>query len=368
MSDHSEDDDALPSSSRRILAHVLARKERDSQQMHQLLKLTLAKLDDQSHRATDAERRATECLIRARAAIDARAQADADAAAARAELALYKIQLDQAQREINRAQEFLDGLEARRLDAEQDAAHARSVARKLQEERAVEAAREQGKQQGYDEGLRQGLLLGRREVDNNRVRSRRHQQEEHNRHPPSRSRRPADVHFTQVIPESPQQSPSERSSPHRRVVTGYVLSHLYLYILNTTLCLIVSAQNSRVIVHLSNNHTTPLHLPFHPHHPNVHDHNPSHAPAWRPPHLSQPVRAHTHLMTIRRLRSSSPFPSPPPFHPWGRWRCIYRRALALYVIHRFGNPRTTGYHVPKTPPVTVVSPSCYPRLMNSMSS
>src|SRR5260370_23134115 len=124
MSDHSSDDDVLPpSSSRRILAHVLARKERDSQQMHQLLKLTLAKLDDQSHRATDAERRATECLIRARAAIDARAQADADAAAARAELALYKMQLDQAQREVNRAQEFLDGLEARRLDAKPAAAH-----------------------------------------------------------------------------------------------------------------------------------------------------------------------------------------------------------------------------------------------------
>ncbi|KAH9992814.1 hypothetical protein BJV77DRAFT_916313, partial [Russula vinacea] len=137
--------------SRRVLVQVIARKERDAQQMRHLLKLTMAKLEEQSQRATDAERRATECLVRAHTAMDARAHADTDAAAARAELALYKMQLEQAQREISRAQEYLDGLEARRHDAEQDAARARSVARKLQEERATEAAREQGKQEGYNE-------------------------------------------------------------------------------------------------------------------------------------------------------------------------------------------------------------------------
>ena len=48
-------------SSRHILAQVLAHKERDAQQMHQLLKLTFSKLDKQLQRATDAEHRATEC-------------------------------------------------------------------------------------------------------------------------------------------------------------------------------------------------------------------------------------------------------------------------------------------------------------------
>ncbi|KAF8464737.1 hypothetical protein DFH94DRAFT_394802 [Russula ochroleuca] len=227
-SSQSSDDDDLhthrsQTSSRRVLAQVLARKERDAQQMHQLLKLTLAKLDEQSQRATDAERRATECLVRARTAMDARAQADTNAAAARAELALYKMQLEQAQREISRAQEYLDSLEARRHDAEQDAARARSVARKLQEERASEAAREQGKQQGYNEGLRQGIILGRREAENNRPRTRRRQEEDQDWRPQSRSRRPADVHFTQVIPETPQQSPPERSfadDERHRVMPG----------------------------------------------------------------------------------------------------------------------------------------------------
>lgn len=200
----------FPSSSRRVLAHVLARKERESNQMHQLLQLTFAKLDEESQRATDAERRATECLVRARTAVDARAQADADAAAARAELAMYKMQLEQAQREVTRAQELLDGLEARRHDAEQDAARARSVARKLQEERSVETAREEGKQQGWHEGLRQGILLGRREAENE-LRSHRREEEEDDRR--SQSRWHGDALFTQVTPVSPQQSTSERSFP-----------------------------------------------------------------------------------------------------------------------------------------------------------
>lgn len=376
LSSQSSDDDDVhshrsQSTSRRVLAQVLARKERDSQQMHQLLKLTLAKLDEQSQRASDAERRATECLIRARTAMDARAQSDADAAAARAELALYKMQLEQAQREVSRAQEYLDGLEARRHDAEQDAARARSVARKLQEERSIEAAREQGKQQGYNDGLRQGILLGRREAENNQPRSRRRQEEDHDRRPRSRPRRPADVHFTQVIPESPpQRSPSERSPPDdHRIVTGYVPLLLPFHIFKTALFFKVSAQNSLFspmpcsTTHLTNNYMTPLpvHLPFHPHHPNDHDHDPIHTPAWRPLHLSRPVHAHTHLMTIQRLRSYSPSPSPPPFHPWGH--SIYG-APALYAIHSFGSRPTTGYHVPKIPPATVVSQYFCPRLMS----
>ena len=177
--------------------------------MHQLLKLTFAKLDEESQRATDAERRAAECLVRARAAIDARAQADADAATARTELAMYKLQLDQAQREINRAQEMLTGLEVRRHDAEEDAARARSVARKLQEERAIEAAREEGKQQGWREGLHRGMALGRQEAEEELLRSRRREQEVRSR---SRGRRVDEPLYPRVAFDHPPM-PSEESSP-----------------------------------------------------------------------------------------------------------------------------------------------------------
>lgn len=198
------------SSSRRVLAHVLARKERDSKQMHQLLKLTFAKLDEESQRATDAERRAAECLVRARTAIDARAQADTDATAARTELAMYKLQLDQAQREIFRAQEMLTGLEERRHDAEEDAARARSVARKLQEERAIDAAREEGKQQGWREGLRRGMLLGRQEAEDELGRSRRRDEDLRSR---SRPRRVDDPLFSRAALASEESSP-DHVTPH----------------------------------------------------------------------------------------------------------------------------------------------------------
>jgi hypothetical protein len=202
------------SSSRRVLAHVLARKERDAKQMHQLLKLTFAKLDEESQRASDAERRAAECLVRARTAIDARAQADADAASVRTELAMYKVQLEQAQREIFRAQEMLTGLEARRHDAEEDAARARNVARKLQEERAVEAAREDGKQEGWREGLRRGMLLGRQEAEEELLRSRRRDQDLRSRSRGRRVDEPLYNHHHQVM-ASEESSPDHVTPPSR---------------------------------------------------------------------------------------------------------------------------------------------------------
>ncbi|KAI0038675.1 hypothetical protein FA95DRAFT_1187647 [Auriscalpium vulgare] len=156
------------SSSRRVLAHVLARKERDAKQMTQLLRMSFDKLDQESERANDAERRAAECLVRARTAIDARVIAEAEAARYREELGLYKVQLDQAQREIFRAQEVVDGLEARRRDAEEEAVRSRTVARKLQEQRAVDLAREDGRKEGWRDGVRRGWRMGWEEAQGER--------------------------------------------------------------------------------------------------------------------------------------------------------------------------------------------------------
>lgn len=47
-----------------------------------------------------------------------------------------------------------------KYDAEEEAARARSKARKLQEEKLVIMAREQGRRQGYEEGLSQGRRIG----------------------------------------------------------------------------------------------------------------------------------------------------------------------------------------------------------------
>ncbi|TFY82773.1 hypothetical protein EWM64_g1227 [Hericium alpestre] len=147
-------------SSRRVLTHVLARKERDVKQMNHLLRLAFNRLDQESQRASDAERRASECLVRARSALDARALAEAEASRTREELAMYKVQLDQAQREIYRAQEMVEDVDARRKEAEEEAAKSRSVARQLKEKLVLETAREQGRRTGRKEGYSEGWRIG----------------------------------------------------------------------------------------------------------------------------------------------------------------------------------------------------------------
>ena len=380
-----------PSSSRRVLAHVLARKERDTQQMQQLLKITFAKLDEESQRATDAERRATECLVRARSAIDARAQADADAAAARTELAMYKMQLEQAQREVSRAQELLDGLEARRHEAEEDAARARSVARKLQEERAIESAREEGKQQGWHEGLRRGMLLGRREAED-QLRSRRHEDDVDGR---SRSGRRGLTDAESLGSASERSSPDDlrtRGPPPRCVPLPlfYLVYLIYTVDQEPQLDVLprlcrwhrprsaphpsavapksstspVHQQPDSTTAHLTYSHTTTsLSLRLRPQ--LHHDHDHDHARAWGHQLLRpRPVPARTRPVTIQRLRSFSPSQYLPLLHPQGHFHCIHLRVTAPYTTHLFVSPPTTGFLVPRTPPAMVVSPSFFPHHMS----
>jgi hypothetical protein len=154
------------SSNHCMLTHVLAHKEHNMRQMHQLLKLTFAKLDDKSKHATEAECHTVECLVCTCATVDACTQANAGAATAHSKLALYKLQLEQAQHEIFCAQEMLDGLETCCHDAEEHATHAHSMAHKLQEEQVIKATQEEGKEQGWHEGLCQGMLLGCQEAEN----------------------------------------------------------------------------------------------------------------------------------------------------------------------------------------------------------
>jgi hypothetical protein len=76
------------------------------------------------------------------------------------ELRLYKLQLENAQKEINKAQDILQTVEEQRDDAEASAARARDTARKLNEARLVEQAREEGRRLGFEEGIRRGRELG----------------------------------------------------------------------------------------------------------------------------------------------------------------------------------------------------------------
>ena len=137
-----------------------AARESASQSLSTLLLLTSERLDLETRRADDAERKAAECLSRLRIALDSKDRADQDIARVSKELDMYKIQLDVAQKEIYRAQEIVQQVEKARFEADAEAARARTVARKFQEEFVVMQAREEGRKQGYKEGLRKGRRVG----------------------------------------------------------------------------------------------------------------------------------------------------------------------------------------------------------------
>jgi len=130
-----------------------------SKKLNALLTLTSEHLDKEIRRANDAERRASEAIALARSTNEAKLIAQRDATRANEELRLYKLQYDNAQREIFKAQGLIDQIEAERQDAEAAAARARSTARKLKEQNLVIMAREEGRQLGYQEGLATGRRM-----------------------------------------------------------------------------------------------------------------------------------------------------------------------------------------------------------------
>lgn len=147
------------SSSSHLLARLVSREE-EVRELNAALLVTSERLETESSRANAAERRALDYFHRLRIATENRERAEQDSARLREELKLYKLQLENAQKEIFRAQDIIDQVAAQRNEAEADAARARTKARKLQEERLVMVAREEGRRVGYKEGLSVGRRIG----------------------------------------------------------------------------------------------------------------------------------------------------------------------------------------------------------------
>lgn len=140
-------------------SHARDSSSSSSKKLSSLLMLTSERLDKETRRANDAERRAMEAIALARSTNEAKLIAQRDATRANEELRLYKLQYDNAQQEIFKAQELIDQIEAARLEAEAAAARARSTARKLKEQNLIIIAREEGRQLGYQEGLATGRRM-----------------------------------------------------------------------------------------------------------------------------------------------------------------------------------------------------------------
>ena len=143
---------------------MLVNEEYESKQTRKILYTAFDRLDHETRRADAAEARIEETIQRARAINEARIAAHQQAARAQEELKLYKLQLDNAQKEILRAQDVLKAIEAQRDEAEAEAVSARSKARRLNEERLIELAREEGRRLGFEEGVRRGRRMSYREV------------------------------------------------------------------------------------------------------------------------------------------------------------------------------------------------------------
>lgn len=154
-----KDKTSLASTSKELV-RLLVHEEQESQELRSTLHDLTERLKDETQRADNAEARARELVVRFKEAHEGRMAAKQEAARLSEELRLYKLQLENAQREISRAQELLDAVEAQRNEAEEAAARARSTARKLKEEKVVQIARDQGRIEGIKEGMERGKNLG----------------------------------------------------------------------------------------------------------------------------------------------------------------------------------------------------------------
>lgn len=142
--------------SRGELLRALIHEEYECRQTRKVLYKAYDQYQSEAQRAIEAEGRALEAARKYRTLNETRVLAQNEAARWKEELRLYKIQLEQAQAEILKAQSVVRVVEEQRDDAEAAAARSRDTARKLHEAMMVDQAREEGRKMGYEEGVKRG--------------------------------------------------------------------------------------------------------------------------------------------------------------------------------------------------------------------
>ena len=136
------------------LVRLLIHEEYETKQTHRLLHAAFDRLESETRRVKEAEERVLEIVNRFNAVNEARVHAQAEAAKLSAELGMYKLQLNNAQEEIYKAQNILRKVEDERDDAAAEATEARDTARKYREQHVIHLAREEGRKMGYLQGIR----------------------------------------------------------------------------------------------------------------------------------------------------------------------------------------------------------------------
>ncbi|KAF9066465.1 hypothetical protein BDP27DRAFT_1423843 [Rhodocollybia butyracea] len=124
-----------------------------SRSISALLILTNERLTLSDARNAALETQKEELLIRFAALVKDKASVEADLRAALESLRLHKVQLELTQKEVNRANEVVRGVDQARVQAENEAARLRSKLRQLEAEKVTR----QGWEEGWDIGFQEGM-------------------------------------------------------------------------------------------------------------------------------------------------------------------------------------------------------------------
>ncbi|KAE9403211.1 hypothetical protein BT96DRAFT_499193 [Gymnopus androsaceus JB14] len=118
-----------------------------------LLIMTNERLTLANARNATLETQKEELLLRFASLVKDKASVEAELRATQESLRLHRVQLEVAQREVNRATEVVRGVDKARVEAENEAARLRSKLRQLEEEKVTR----QGWEEGWDIGFHEGI-------------------------------------------------------------------------------------------------------------------------------------------------------------------------------------------------------------------
>ncbi|KAF8806690.1 hypothetical protein BYT27DRAFT_7339251 [Phlegmacium glaucopus] len=195
-----ERDLANASPSQRELVRLLFDQEQEVSVLRKQLYIANQRVESEARRAAELEQENQLVAKRYHEINESKVVVQQEASKAIQDSRLYHLELENAQKEIERARESLKRIERERDEAEAAAARARTKTRQLRQQQMVAAAREDGRRLGFEAGFeharQERLATGSRRPHSSASR----------RNPPSSSR---DV--VNSPPKDPSYQPSMRS-------------------------------------------------------------------------------------------------------------------------------------------------------------
>ena len=148
-----ERDLANASPSQRELVRLLIDQEQEAYTLRKQLHIANQRVDFEARRAAELEQANQQVTQRYREINESKVVVQQEATKAIQDSRVSHLELENAQKEIERARESLKRIEKERDEAEAATARARAKARKLREQQIVAAAREEGRRLGFEAGF-----------------------------------------------------------------------------------------------------------------------------------------------------------------------------------------------------------------------